>query len=881
MAGNPVGIMFVELDLDATKYTKAQKEILAGAEKNSADINKVFKTVGTQSDEMYNAMRKNIQNALGAIKQSHLSTASEIERAQRTASEKLKQIDTQQFGAHESLLSKLKANWIAASAAIYAAWQVVSKAWSMLRAGAEIEEQKGILDNLAVKYQTTADEIVASMKIASEGMISNADLIKTALSGIAKGLDPKQLTDLADAAKILGDVVGKSATVALNELTESITKGQERGLKPYIGTMMDLDKAFGGLTSKMTSAEKTQALLSITVLAAAGLYGQQKKEVNDTADRLDRLTASYENTKNALNRYWMEAVVGAVELAKFQFFGQAGVMLAEREQAAYAKSAEGIAAKTKAMQEAAAPYQKQIDQLKAELALRETEAEVKKRLEETEKQRLKVIEDTTKSLGALSAVMQKYGEDALKMSKDNFGEQLKAERVTVEGMATAMTTYLTTIKEVYDARIAGEKAVAEAMEKAGAKPADQMKIQSEILKLEKEYLTTRLAGWQQYYDALAIQHGKATDTMKTKTAELAKLEGDLATMKSSAISVQASQYEKLWAAQGKANDDHILWDKKRAESEDLYRLAMSTTGEARIKYLNEYIKSQESMTGKEFEYSKQRDIWTGKEIELKKEVGSESEKVLTATRNISDAQKIMLAEQQSLVDKKKEEVSATDAWKLSLEAAMKAAKTQMDAYMGQIDALSRKISEMDKSIVLTANVDQAVGAANQIKAIWDSIQSKTITLTVNGGGGAGGGGGGGGYDESTYTGGGDYWGSQTPGGGPDAGYNPNYTGNIDGALGRVFDMGDVIPFADGGIFDSPIFFPTRSGLGLMGEAGPEAIMPLSRGADGKLGVKASGGGQVINLSINISGANKSGEQLADEIVRPLMRKMKQLGARVN
>ena len=42
----------------------------------------------------------------------------------------------------------------------------------------------------------------------------------------------------------------------------------------------------------------------------------------------------------------------------------------------------------------------------------------------------------------------------------------------------------------------------------------------------------------------------------------------------------------------------------------------------------------------------------------------------------------------------------------------------------------------------------------------------------------------------------------------------------------------------------------RGGTGLMGEAGPEAIMPLARGADGKLGVR--GGGGSTNVTVNIS-----------------------------
>jgi len=50
-------------------------------------------------------------------------------------------------------------------------------------------------------------------------------------------------------------------------------------------------------------------------------------------------------------------------------------------------------------------------------------------------------------------------------------------------------------------------------------------------------------------------------------------------------------------------------------------------------------------------------------------------------------------------------------------------------------------------------------------------------------------------------------------------------------------------FANGGVVGGPTTFPMAGGkTGLMGEAGPEAIMPLKRGKNGKLGVSAEGGG---------------------------------------
>jgi len=67
-------------------------------------------------------------------------------------------------------------------------------------------------------------------------------------------------------------------------------------------------------------------------------------------------------------------------------------------------------------------------------------------------------------------------------------------------------------------------------------------------------------------------------------------------------------------------------------------------------------------------------------------------------------------------------------------------------------------------------------------------------------------------------------------------------------------FGGAKPFADGGVVASPTYFPLGRGqLGLAGEAGPEAILPLARGADGRLGVAASGGaGARSHVTVNIS-----------------------------
>lgn len=95
-----------------------------------------------------------------------------------------------------------------------------------------------------------------------------------------------------------------------------------------------------------------------------------------------------------------------------------------------------------------------------------------------------------------------------------------------------------------------------------------------------------------------------------------------------------------------------------------------------------------------------------------------------------------------------------------------------------------------------------------------------------------------------------------------------------GDLFSNFDWGSLVPSAKGNVFsapglsaysgqivDRPTLFPFASGVGLMGEAGPEAIMPLKRGPDGKLGV-SGGGGVVIQITnqIDARGADAGVEQ---------------------
>ena len=96
------------------------------------------------------------------------------------------------------------------------------------------------------------------------------------------------------------------------------------------------------------------------------------------------------------------------------------------------------------------------------------------------------------------------------------------------------------------------------------------------------------------------------------------------------------------------------------------------------------------------------------------------------------------------------------------------------------------------------------------------------------------------------------------------------------AMGGAFAKNNIVPYAMGGVVSRPTLFKFAQGgtmrTGLMGEAGPEAIMPLSRGANGRLGVEVAGGSSgsraPVNVTVNVDASGSSvqgnagqGEQL--------------------
>jgi hypothetical protein len=348
------------------------------------------------------------------------------------------------------------------------------------------------------------------MEKASTGLIAKSDLMQIALAGIAKGLKPELLIELAGAADIMADIIGGTATDALKAITTALETGKMKGLKPYLDTSLDLASAFGDLESKMTTAEKSQAMYNIVMIAAKRLQAEQSGAVSDTADKMDRIEASYKNANLALGQLCMTVIGGIYDIIQLGVAYSATTAALNNKTtamkaltggtsdwtiqgkaatAATMQETKAVAAGTDAMKAAVKPYQDQIELLKNQLKTRNDNTEaVKKSATAHEAAEKSITEAIRKAAYEAETIGQtQYEKDiaridseAAKYKKAGVDQVTVAKYVAVEMEGANKKAYEEMAK---DARKASDVAISE-MEK---QIAQGVKLTDEHIKGAEKY----------------------------------------------------------------------------------------------------------------------------------------------------------------------------------------------------------------------------------------------------------------------------------------------------------------------------------------------------------------------------------------------------------
>jgi phage-related minor tail protein len=104
-------------------------------------------------------------------------------------------------------------------------------------------------------------------------------------------------------------------------------------------------------------------------------------------------------------------------------------------------------------------------------------------------------------------------------------------------------------------------------------------------------------------------------------------------------------------------------------------------------------------------------------------------------------------------------------------------------------------------------------------------------------------------------------------------------GGVGLSRGGVMRDSLPVPFASGGVIASPIAFPLSGGrTGLVGERGAEAILPLARGPDGKLGVRAQAS-PTVAITLNVATADAESFRRSEAQIAAMLSRAVALGQR--
>jgi hypothetical protein len=211
------------------------------------------------------------------------------------------------------------------SLGIAGAVQIGRMAIDLAETSAQVDRTRASFEALATIADQSGKKMLASMRIASRGMISDAALVQSANRAMLLGVadSAEQLGQMLEASAALGQAMGLSAEQAFNDMVTGLGR-----LSPMIldnlGIANEGAKTFeiyaasiGRTADSLTNAEKKQILLNKIMAAAKPLIEANANAAGDSAKNFGQAAASWKNASDALGRLFSsDLAIGAGYLAK-------------------------------------------------------------------------------------------------------------------------------------------------------------------------------------------------------------------------------------------------------------------------------------------------------------------------------------------------------------------------------------------------------------------------------------------------------------------------------------------------------------------------------------------------------------------------------------
>ena len=331
MARKPVGTAYAEIDLDSTKIERGLKRTHDALISGSIKVEDSYKSLGIKSDQVYNMMRANAVAAVDFIKNKTISSTEEIKRAQEAAANKIKQINEQQYGHQATLIEGLKKNWIAASAAIVAAWYAVNKvvgAISGVVLAAARYETLGIVMRVVGNNAGYTGEQMEDLAKALEKTGISMSGSRQALTRMAQAqLDLTKATQLGRVAQDAAVIGNINSTEAFQRLVYGIQSAQVEMLRT-IGINVSFENSYqkvaketGRVATSFSESEKAAIRMNAVLKAGEGIAGTYEAAMETAGKQLLSLERHFENLKVLIGLAFTPALAEIVETITWAITG--------------------------------------------------------------------------------------------------------------------------------------------------------------------------------------------------------------------------------------------------------------------------------------------------------------------------------------------------------------------------------------------------------------------------------------------------------------------------------------------------------------------------------------------------------------------------------
>lgn len=235
-----------------------------------------------------------------------LRVNSNLDKLTKTAEGTATSSDTMSssFATSGAMVGKLSAYVAGATIAFTA----LKKGFELSEQAAQVERLTAAGEEMATQYGGNMDLILQKVQEASNGTVSEMDIIASANKAMMLGLgaDADQLANLMEVAAFRGRAMGVSTTQAFDDIVRGVGRASPMILD-NLGIIIDADQTYsdyaesiGKSKDELTKSEKTQALLNATLATGNEMLDKAGGLADDSASSFERWDASLSNFKTTL-----------------------------------------------------------------------------------------------------------------------------------------------------------------------------------------------------------------------------------------------------------------------------------------------------------------------------------------------------------------------------------------------------------------------------------------------------------------------------------------------------------------------------------------------------------------------------------------------------